>query len=177
MKVLSKTLTLIGFQTSGKTTLGQLLAQHLGCSFVDTDQLIEQFHSFLSCRSIFQIFGSSYFRFCERQIIASLKYQPAIVLAPGGGCLIQEVNVEKLQMHSFLIYLKTSPEILKKRIWQRQSLPAYLPLFNSDQAFFHLYQERVKIYEKCTHYSIEMDDLSIENALQKLIVIAKDLSL
>ncbi len=173
MKRLSKSLVLIGFQTSGKTTLGKLLANHLQCPFVDTDQLIEQRHPSHSIGEIVRTFGIDYFRYLEIQVIASLKFQPAIVLATGGGTLLQPSHAESLKAHSLLIYLKTSAEILKERIWQRKILPAYLNSNDPHQDFARLYQERIAIYEKWADDSVEMDDLNIQDALHQLVKIAQ----
>ncbi len=164
-------LALIGFQASGKTTLGRLLASHLKYSFTDTDQLIEQMHPTLNCREIFQQFGSSYFRKVESQVIDALNLNSPLVLAIGGGSLLDPANAMKLKSQSDLIYLKTSLEILKNRIWQRKSLPAYLSGNNPDYAFAHLYQEREKLYEKWADRTIAMDGLTEEEALQQLLQI------
>ena len=171
--VLSKTLTLIGFQACGKTTLGKILAHRFNCSFIDTDQLIEHGHPSLSCREIFQTFGAAYFRHCESQAIISLKFQPAVVLAVGGGSLLDSTNAHILKRETFLIYLKTSAEILKQRIRQQPTLPAYFHLNHSHQAFIQLYQERCSIYEQWADARIEMDDLSQEEAMQQLIRITQ----
>lgn len=172
MKKLAKSLALIGFQACGKTTLGRLLAEKLKCSFEDTDRLIEQFHPGLTCRDIFQHFGSDYFRHLESLAIASLKYQLPMVLATGGGSLHLVENREKLKAHCTLIYLKTRPDILKERIWQRKHLPAYLKSADPHQDFVQVYQERVSVYEAWADYTLEMDHLEIQDAIWQLMLIA-----
>jgi shikimate kinase len=172
MRKIAKSLALIGFQSSGKTTLGKQLAAYLRCSFVDTDQLIEQFHPTLSCREIFQQFGSFYFRQLENQVIASLTYQPPLVVATGGGSLLQISNGLVLKAHSILIYLKTSPEILRHRIGLQSTLPGYLKGDNLEQAFANLYKERAVIYEKWADQMLEMDHLNEKESLRKLVQIA-----
>jgi shikimate kinase len=169
MKKISKTISLIGFQASGKTTLGKLLADQLQCLFMDTDQLIEQFHPSLSCSEIFKIFGSTYFRQLESQVITSLLYHPPNVIAPGGGCLLQENNGIKLKENSVIIYLKTTPEILKERIWQRSKLPGYLTSENPHEAFDRIYQERRIHYEKWADHTLSMDGLYPKQALAQLL--------
>ena len=166
MKPIHKTITFIGFQASGKTTLGQMLAHALQCPFVDTDRIIEQFHPSLSCRSIHKDFGESYFRNLESQAIASLNYQIPFVLATGGGTLLQDENWWLLKKNSILIYLNTASQILKERIWSRPSLPSYLVGNNPHEDFDLFYQKRVVIYEKWADHTIQMDDLSIQDALK-----------
>jgi shikimate kinase len=169
MVKLTKSLALIGFQASGKTTLGQKLSDHLRCTFVDTDQLIEQFHPSMSCREIFQHFGSSYFRQLETQVITSLKYQTPLIVATGGGCLLQSNNGIMLKAHNRLIYLKTSEEILKKRFLERATFPSYLIGDDPDHAFRHLFKERSVMYEKWADHVMEMDGLNQEDALKVLL--------
>lgn len=169
MKAFAKTLAFIGFQSSGKTTLGRLLAHRLQLSFFDTDDLIQQLHPSLSCREIFKTFGNVYFRKLESQIIASLNYDSSFVLATGGGSLLQEMNKFILKKHCTLLYLKTSECILKKRIWQQPNLPGYLNSNQSHETFHQIYQERKVIYEKCADYMIDMDESSPEQSLEFIL--------
>lgn len=166
MKAISKTFTFIGFQSSGKTTLGRLLAHQLQCSFKDTDQLIEEFHPTLSCSEIFKTFGETYFRQLEAHVITSLNYHLPFILATGGGSLLQESNRFILKKNCTLIYLKTSSDILKERIAQRATLPGYLSSSHFDKTFDRIYQERSAIYEKWADHIIYMDGLNIEQALK-----------
>lgn len=168
-KPIHKTITLIGFQSSGKTTLGQLLANALHCSFKDIDRMIEQFHPSMLCRSIHKNFGEAYFRNLESQAIASLNFQVPFVLATGGGSLTKDENGNLLKTNSILIYLKTSGEILKERIWNRSSLPSYLSENNPHENFDVIYQKRIVIYEKWADHTIQMDDLNIQTALTSIL--------
>lgn len=169
LKPIYKPLTLIGFQASGKTTLGQLLADALQCPFVDSDRMIEQFHPSSSCREIHKDFGEIYFRNLESQAISSLNYQISFVLAIGGGALLQEENGRLLKKNSIQIYLKTSPQVLKERIWNNSSLPSYLSTNHPHEDFDAIYQKRVAIHEKWADHTIEMDGLSIQEALECIL--------
>ncbi len=171
MQIKSKALTLIGFSSCGKTTLGQQLAKELKYTFIDTDRLIEKFHPSLSCRDIFSNFGEYYFRELESQVIQSLDLQSSTLLAIGGGTLLNPKNGEKLKNQSLLIYLKISAEALKKRIWQQKTLPSYLNADHPQQSFSHLYIERSQIYEKWADKILEMENLNIETALERIKIL------
>jgi shikimate kinase len=168
MKI-DQSIALIGFKGSGKSTLGRVLAKELRCPFVETDQMIEQFHRPLTCYDIYKTFGEKYFRQLESQVIASLKHSPAIVLATGGGSLKQKRNGEHLKAQHFLIYLQTSAEVLKERIWQKEKLPAFLHSEDPHQTFAHLYDECCLIYEQWADFRIQMDGLAIEQGLRQII--------
>jgi shikimate kinase len=169
MKKNRKILTFIGFQASGKTTIGQLLAAELQLPFIDTDQLIEQFHPPLLKSEIFKTFGDIHFRNIESQAIASLNFQTPFVLATGGGSLLQSSNGIKLKERCILIYLKTSLDILKERIWKRNSMPSYLPSDNPHDAFDRLYHERIALYENWADHVIEMDGLHFKDAIDTIL--------
>jgi shikimate kinase len=144
------------------------LAHRLQLPFIDTDQLIEQFHPPLACCEIFKTFGAAYFRQLENQVIASLNYHSPFVLATGGGSLLQESNGFTLKEHCTLIYLKTSAEILKERIWQRPNLPGYLSTNDPHETFDRIYQERSILYDKWADHIVYMDGVNAEQALEAI---------
>jgi len=77
-------IVLIGFMGAGKTTIGQLLAERLGLTFLDSDEVIEQDQG-LSVRDIFEAHGEAGFRRIEADTIVGLLTGPDGVLALGGG--------------------------------------------------------------------------------------------
>jgi len=80
-----KSIVLIGFAAAGKTTVGQLLASSLGCSFVDCDQLLQQ----ATGQSIEQMLGKgeNYFRQQENLLLAALPTQNSVIACGGGSVL------------------------------------------------------------------------------------------
>ncbi|MGV8908674.1 MAG: shikimate kinase [Propionicimonas sp.] len=79
-------IVLIGFMGAGKTTVGRLLATHLGLSFVDSDKEIEEAEG-LTVREIFETQGEAGFRRIEEATIIDLLDGRDAVLAVGGGAL------------------------------------------------------------------------------------------
>jgi shikimate kinase len=104
---------LTGFMGTGKTTVGQQLAQRLGKQFIDTDQQIEQ----LEGRSIADIFandGEAAFRAIERRVVAAAVKQDAVV-ATGGGAIVDRTNLEHMRTAGPIICLTaTIDEILRR---------------------------------------------------------------
>lgn len=152
-------LVLIGFQTCGKSTLGKKLSLCFKCPFIDTDEWMEKGHFPLTCREIYQTYGELYFREKENQINQVIASRSSHVIAVGGGAALDYFNSS-----TQFIYLKTSLPVLKKRLKITLSPPAYL----KNQNLETLYLQRTLYYEKWASYTLEMDDLTLEEAIQQL---------
>jgi shikimate kinase len=98
---------LVGPMGAGKTTIGRRLAQVLQRDFLDSDQEIEQ-RAGASIPLIFEVEGEAGFRAREKTIIAELTQRPAIVLATGGGAILNPENRRCLVGRGFVVYLHTS---------------------------------------------------------------------
>ncbi len=79
---------LTGFMGTGKSTVGRLLAAELGREFVDTDDLIVERHGQIA--EIFADHGEAHFRSLERSLAEELSGREDLVVATGGGMLLQE---------------------------------------------------------------------------------------
>ena len=105
----AKRVVLVGPMGAGKTTIGRLLSRELGFSFCDSDNEIET-----RCGAdipwIFDVEGEAGFRERERGVIRDLSQTNSIVLATGGGAVLNEENREHLQQEAQVVYLKTSVE-------------------------------------------------------------------
>ena len=100
-----KNLILIGMPGSGKTTIGQLVANRLGRPFVDLDAAIEK----TANRSIPEIFaeeGETGFRRRETEALAHFAKQSGLVIAPGGGVVTQPENGSHLRQNGVIIWLQ-----------------------------------------------------------------------
>jgi shikimate kinase len=106
---------LVGLPGSGKSAVGRRLSQRLQCPFVDTDHLIEE-RIGCSIRDYFEREGEERFRDIEQQIIAELAQAPSGVLSTGGGSVLREANRHQLHQHFHVIYLRSSPEDLFRRL-------------------------------------------------------------
>ncbi len=105
---------LTGFMGTGKSTVGRQLAQALGTSFVDTDSLIESRHGPIP--AIFERSGESEFRELERQIIAEIVHTGPVVLATGGGVMLDERNAAALEAWGTVYTLIASPDEIIRRV-------------------------------------------------------------
>lgn len=113
---------LTGFMGTGKTTVGQLLAQRLQRPFVDTDALIVE----RDCRSIAQIFaedGEAAFRAWERRVALELAQQQELVIATGGRLMLDEDNAEALEASGQVFCLTAVPETILARVQDDSKRP------------------------------------------------------
>lgn len=140
---------------SGKTTVGRLLAKHLGWRFVDLDTQIEA-RAGLSIPALFERFGEPTFREMEQEALAralgeTAERSRALVLALGGGTLTRPQNLALLREHgAILIWLDCPMEELLARCARMTNRP----LFRDEAGFRALYEQRLPRYEQC-EYRVE----------------------
>ena len=106
---------LVGLPGAGKSAVGRRLGQRLDLPFVDTDHEIEQ-RIGCSIRDYFEREGEAAFRDLEQQVISELAAGAHAVLATGGGAVLREANRRQLRGHFHVIYLRSSPEDLFRRL-------------------------------------------------------------
>ncbi len=99
----------------GKSTIGRELAELLGYTFVDLDAYIED-TEYLSIPEIFKLKGEKGFRLIEQQCLKELGKLNKVVIATGGGTPCFFDNQDWMNENGTTVYLKTSPELLFKRL-------------------------------------------------------------
>ncbi|MDI6631955.1 MAG: shikimate kinase [Bacillota bacterium] len=110
-----KNVALIGFMGTGKTAVGKRLARLLGWEFIDTDAEIER----LTGKSIPRLFaedGEVRFRSEENLICRRLAGRSGLVIATGGGMVLNPENVGLLKQNGVLIKLYADPEVIIERV-------------------------------------------------------------
>ncbi|OWM84634.1 hypothetical protein CDL15_Pgr027421 [Punica granatum] len=100
---------------SGKTTVGKILSEALGYSFVDSDKYVEQVMGGASVDRIFSQCGESFFRDYESEALRRLSLMPQQVVATGGGAVIRPINWEYMKQ-GVTVYLDVPLDALAKRI-------------------------------------------------------------
>ncbi len=117
-----KTIVLTGMMGSGKTTIAQLLSKELNIRYIDIDKFIEEKEK-TTISKIFENNGENHFRELEKNTIQEV-FEPAnLIISLGGGALENRQTREFLLNNSMVIYLKTSPEIIYKRIKNNNERP------------------------------------------------------
>lgn len=104
-------IVLVGMPGSGKSTFGKALAQKLGRSFVDTDSIIEESEK-RSCRDIIIKDGEKAFRTIEKNVCEKLNSSNGLVIATGGGAVLDDENIRNLKYNGRLFFLDRDLENL-----------------------------------------------------------------
>ena len=138
---------------SGKTTIGQLLAKRLSRPFFDSDHELEA-RTGVSVATIFEIEGEPAFRAREAHIIDELTQYAPIVLATGGGAILNAGTREALHARGTVIYLHSTPETSYERVKRNRDRPLLMapdPLARLRQ----LYEVRHPLYQETAHFVVE----------------------
>lgn len=118
----ARCIILVGMPGSGKTTVGRELAKRLGLRFVDCDHEIEA-RTGVKIPTIFEIEGEDGFRRRETQTLDDLTRESDMVLATGGGAVINPVNRALLSERGIVIYLNVPPQVLWERTRNDRNRP------------------------------------------------------
>ncbi|MBW2065799.1 MAG: shikimate kinase [Deltaproteobacteria bacterium] len=164
-------IVLLGYRCSGKTTVGRILAHKLGRAFVDTDEMIEQ----VTGRSISSIVldnGWDYFRELEKDVIRRISRLDDLVIATGGGIVLDSENVNNLKTNGFLLWLRGDSAIMKERLKGQQGSERSRPsLTGSDpiDEFDSVLESRKLLYENAADYEVDTSFLTPEEAANSII--------
>jgi len=152
---------------AGKSALGRRLAQSLDCALADSDQRIEQ-RIGGSIRSFFESHGEAAFRDLEESVIAELAAGRPGVIATGGGVVLRPGNRQQLRSHFHVVYLRSSPEDLYRRLrhdTQRPLLQVEDPLARLRE----LHAARDPLYAEIAHSVLDTGRPSIGALTQTLL--------
>jgi len=109
------TITLVGYRGTGKSSIARLLADALGLTAVDADALIEQ-RAAKTIREIFAADGEPAFRALERTVAGDLLRQPGLVIASGGGAVLNAETRADMRAAGPVVWLRAAPATIAARI-------------------------------------------------------------
>ena len=162
-----KNIVLTGFMGTGKTTVGQLLAEELHRQFFDTDQIIEEKLG-ASIKEIFKKIGEPKFREFETETIALISNLEDSVISCGGGVVVNPVNVTNLRRNGIIVNLYASPEHIFKRLYEYDTRPLIKQMLNPFDGIKKLLAQRQKAYQQCD-FAINTDNISPENVVKQIL--------
>lgn len=163
-----KNIVLIGFMGSGKTTVGIRLSYRLRKSIEDTDKLIERRQK-RTIREIFAQDGEAYFRELETEILReAVSKRKNQIISVGGGTPIKEENRRLLKQLGTVVYFRLKPETVFRRL-KRDTTRPLLQCENPLERIRTLLEQRKEAYEACADIIIDVDELSMQQVVDKVI--------
>ncbi len=158
---------LVGPMGAGKSTIGRHLADELHLEFFDSDQEIER-RTGADIAWIFDLEGEEGFRKREENIIYDLTDKQGIVLATGGGSVVNKSVRNRLSARGIVVYLQTTIDKQVART-QRDKRRPLLQNGNPEQVLRDLADERNPLYEEIADYVVETDDQSARAVANQII--------
>ena len=152
----------IGFQQSGKTTLGRYLAHKTQQSFIDLDEHIIKHTPYYSIQEAYLKLGEEQFREHEHQSLRYAQQHDLAIIATGGGSITTHKNRKLIREIGGVIYLKWSFDQLQNKIVK----PAYLKTPSLETCF----NERVPLYEDLAETTLHLDNHSSIVSVASLIL-------
>ena len=163
----SGNLFLVGLMGAGKTTIGRQLARLTGKTFYDSDHEIEA-RTGVRIPVIFEIEGEAGFRVRESEMIAELATLPNIVLATGGGAVLNPNNRQVLANHGTVIYLRAGIDDILARTQHDKNRPL-LQTANPRAKLEALFAQRDPLYREVADVLIDTSRQNINTLVHRLL--------
>ena len=164
-------LVLTGFMGAGKTSVGQVVSEKLGREFVDMDVVIETQEG-MPIRKIFETRGEAYFRARESELCARLAARENLVVATGGGALVNPHNRAQFD-DAFVVCLDATPDELLGRLQgeQTQTRPL-LASPNPRQRIVELLDARREAYAQI-EWHLDTNGKTVEQIAEEIVALVQ----
>lgn len=159
-------LILIGMPTSGKSTIGIILAKALGYDFLDGDILIQN-QTGKKLSQLMSELGVDGFLKLEEEINCGIECEHTVI-APGGSVIYGEKAMEHLRQLGKVIYLEMTEDMVKERLSNHDVKKRGVALRNG-QTVEELYRERVPLYEKYADITVSESGHFLEDMVVQIV--------
>ncbi len=169
-------IVLVGYRGAGKSTVGRMLAARAGKKFVDADELLEK-QCGASISDTVKSKGWKYFRDLEKKIIEEICRGDQLIIAPGGGAVLDPANVKALKQDGLVIWLKADGEVLGRRINQDPRTPATRPPLTGEgvfEEFQWVLKERNPYYARAADVQVDTSTLTLEEVVDTVWSIVQE---
>jgi len=167
-------IVLIGYRGSGKTTVGRRLAERLGYTHVDTDELVRERFGGMTIRQIWHEHGEEKFRDAEARVVADVLREDDRVIALGGGAAVQSAGHEAVAEASdaLRVYLACDAAALHQRITSdtsRADRPSTGGPANELESIREQLARREPAYRAAADCVIDATDLTPDQIVNRII--------
>ena len=163
-----KNIALIGFMGTGKTVVGQVLAEKLNRQFIEKDALIEK-KAGKTIPEIFSEDGEIAFRELEIEVVKEISRGENLVIACGGGVVLNKINTDRLRETGITVYLTASPEVILKRVAGEPNQRPLLEVDDPAKTIKELLEFRKPFYERAADRTIDTSALDINTVAEQII--------
>ena len=165
---MDENVVLVGMMGSGKTTVGQLLAERTGMEFIDLDEQIER-RADCTITEIFGTQGEDAFRDLETQLLDEVEATVSrFVLATGGGAVLRAHNRDVMHEMGKVFWLDAPPETLRQRIGDDASRPL-LQGVDAQKKLEKIFAMRREAYAAASDIHLDTTELSPEDIVDRII--------
>lgn len=170
------TIALIGYRGTGKTTVAQLVALHLGYDWVDADVEVELVLG-MSITQFFDQFGEPRFREVEAQVVDELCSRARTVLALGGGAVLREDTRARIAQCAAVVWLRAAPATLQRRIAHDPTSVGRRPNltnYGGQNEIEALLAQREPIYRACATLEVDTENKTPEEVADQIVAALGD---
>jgi len=166
-----KNIFLIGFMGCGKSTIAGLLAERLGVSQVEMDELIVQEQG-MPITEIFEKYGEEHFRDIETDLIRRLQTSDGVVVSCGGGAVLREENRKMMKESGVIVWLTAKPETILERVKNSTNRPILNGHMNVEY-IAELMEKRRECSQEAADYPLATDGKSREEICEEILEVVK----
>ena len=165
-------LFLVGMMGAGKTTIGRALGQRLRMRFIDTDRVMVE-RTGVPVATIFEIEGEDGFRKREAAVLEEVSEADALVIATGGGAILQPGNRDLMRCRGTVIYLRAQVDAL----WERTRHDTSRPLLKTPDpraTLAALLESRDPLYREAAHLIVDTGAQSAATLVNRIVAALRD---
>jgi len=165
---MKNSIALIGFMGTGKTVVGKLLAEKFGKGFIELDMEIEKTAG-KSIPDIFRDDGEIHFRDLEIEAVKQIAGKKNVVIACGGGIVLNMVNIFRLKQECVIVCLTAAPEVILQRVSGDKDNRPLLASADRKNKIKELLEFRLPFYDRAADITIDTSGNDAPGVVQKII--------
>ena len=165
---MKSSIALIGFMGTGKTAVGKALAERLGKEFIELDALIEK-KAGKPIPEIFAQDGEIAFRELEIAAARAVAWRKNVVVACGGGIVLNRINIDRLKQEGVIVYLTATPGVIWKRVSRGAGGRPLLDVDNPRLRIQEMLKFRKPLYEHAADIIIDTSKLDVNSVVEEII--------